>query len=38
MMLAEDCCAAGTDELHDQELTIINMIYRHVMSSGSNSR
>jgi hypothetical protein len=27
----EDCCAAGTDALHEQELAIINMIYCHVM-------
>ena len=29
----EDCCAAGTDALHDQELAIIHMIYCHVMQS-----
>ena len=28
-----DCCAAGSDELHDKELEIINMIYCTVMSS-----
>ena len=33
VILVEDCCAAGTDELHGQELAIINMIYCHVMSS-----
>ncbi|MEA1048481.1 isochorismatase family cysteine hydrolase [Lamprobacter modestohalophilus] len=33
VILVEDCCAAGTDELHQQELAIINMIYCHVMSS-----
>ena len=33
VVLVEDCCAAGTDELHEQELAIINMIYCHVMSS-----
>ena len=33
VVLIEDCCAAGTDELHRQELAIINMIYCHVMSS-----
>jgi len=33
VILVEDCCAAGTDELHEQELAIINMIYCHVMSS-----
>jgi nicotinamidase-related amidase len=32
VILIEDCCAAGTDELHDQELAILNMIYCHVMS------
>jgi len=26
-----DCCAAATDELHEQELSIINMIYCHVV-------
>jgi len=29
--VVEDCCAAATDELHDQELKIINMIYCHVV-------
>ena len=29
----EDCCAAGTDALHEQELAIIHMIYCHVMQS-----
>ena len=33
VILLEDCCAAGTDELHRHELEIINMIYCHVMSS-----
>ena len=33
VILVEDCCAAGTDELHRQELEIINMIYCHVLSS-----
>ena len=33
VIVVEDCCAAGTDELHRQELEIINMIYCHVMSS-----
>jgi nicotinamidase-related amidase len=32
VIVIEDCCAAGTDELHDQELAIINMIYCHVVS------
>jgi nicotinamidase-related amidase len=31
VILVEDCCAAGTDELHRQELAIVNMIYCHVM-------
>ncbi|MDX2485939.1 MAG: isochorismatase family cysteine hydrolase [Gammaproteobacteria bacterium] len=34
VILVEDCCAAGTDELHDKELEILNMIYCHVISSG----
>jgi len=33
VILVEDCCAAGTDELHYKELEILNMIYCHVMSS-----
>jgi hypothetical protein len=33
VVLVEDCCAAGTDELHRHELAIINMIYCHVVSS-----
>ncbi len=33
VVLVEDCCAAGTDELHQRELEIINMIYCHVLSS-----
>jgi nicotinamidase-related amidase len=33
VVVVEDCCAAGTDELHHQELEIINMIYCHVVSS-----
>jgi nicotinamidase-related amidase len=28
----DDACAAGSTELHDRELAIINMIYCHVMS------
>mgnify|MGYP002135275196 CR=1 FL=1 len=31
--VVEDCCAAGTDALHEQELAIINMIYCHVMQA-----
>ncbi len=33
VIVLEDCCAAGTDELHDKELEIINNIYCHVMRS-----
>lgn len=33
VIVIEDCCAAGTDELHYRELEIINMIYCHVLSS-----
>ena len=33
VVVVEDCCAAGSDALHYQELAIINMIYCHVMSS-----
>ncbi|MCG8686894.1 MAG: cysteine hydrolase [Desulfobacterales bacterium] len=33
VVVVEDCCAAGTDELHRHELEIINMIYCHVVSS-----
>lgn len=32
VIVAEDCCAAATEELHRNELTTINMIYCHVMS------
>ena len=32
VVIVEDCCAAGTDELHYKELEIINMIYGHVAS------
>jgi nicotinamidase-related amidase len=31
VVVIEDCCAAGTDELHRRELEIINMIYCHVL-------
>jgi nicotinamidase-related amidase len=34
VIVVEDCCAAGSDELHRKELEIINMIYCHVLSSG----
>ncbi|MET0071987.1 MAG: isochorismatase family cysteine hydrolase [Candidatus Thiodiazotropha sp.] len=33
VIVVEDCCAAGTDELHQRELEIINMIYCQVVSS-----
>ncbi|MFM1891655.1 MAG: hypothetical protein RLZ44_732 [Pseudomonadota bacterium] len=33
VVVVEDCCAAGSDELHLKELEIINMIYCHVLSS-----
>jgi nicotinamidase-related amidase len=33
VVVVDDCCAAGTDELHRRELEIINMIYCHVVSS-----
>ena len=34
VIVLDDCCAAGSMELHSKELEIINMIYCHVMSSG----
>jgi len=33
VVIVEDCCAAGSDDLHHKELEIMNMIYGHVMSS-----
>jgi biuret amidohydrolase len=33
VVVVEDCCAAGSEELHRKELEIINMIYCHVVSS-----
>ncbi len=33
VIVLEDCCAAGTEELHRKELEILNMIYCHVVSS-----
>jgi len=33
VIVVEDCCAAGTDQLHVRELEIINMIYCHVVSN-----
>ena len=32
VIVVEDCCAAATDELHQHELEIINMIYCHVVT------
>jgi len=32
VIVVEDGCAAGTDELHQKELETINMIYCHVLS------
>ena len=33
VLVLEDCCAAGTQALHDNELEILNMIYCHVLTS-----
>jgi biuret amidohydrolase len=33
VVVVEDCCAAGSDALHEQELDIINMIYCHVVTA-----
>ena len=33
VVVVEDCCAAATEELHVNELKIINMIYCHVVQS-----
>ena len=33
VVVVEDCCAAGSHDLHVKELEIINMIYCHVLSS-----
>jgi nicotinamidase-related amidase len=32
VVVLEDCCAAGSHELHERELEIINMIYCNVMT------
>ena len=32
VLVVHDACAAATDELHENELKIINMIYCHVVS------
>ncbi len=34
VLVVEDCCAAATEQLHRNELEIINMIYCQVVSSG----
>ena len=33
VVVVEDCCAAATDGLHEQELAILNRIYCHVVTS-----
>ena len=33
VVVVEDCCAAGSDALHEKELDIINMIYCHVVTA-----
>lgn len=33
VVVVEDCCAAGTNDLHHKELEIISMLYCHVLSS-----
>lgn len=33
VVVVDDCCAAGTDELHRWELTIINKIYCEIMDT-----
>lgn len=33
VVVVDDCCAAGSNELHEKELEIMNMIYCHVMRS-----
>ncbi len=38
VIVVEDCCAAATEQLHRNELEIINMIYCHVVSSGELSQ
>jgi len=32
VVVVDDCCAAGSDDCHEKELEIINMIYCHVLS------
>jgi len=31
VVIVDDCCAAATDALHTHELTVLNMIYGHVL-------
>jgi nicotinamidase-related amidase len=31
VLIVEDCCAAATQDLHDHELAVLNMIYGHVV-------
>lgn len=31
VLIVEDCCAAATMDLHDHELSVLNMIYAHVL-------
>jgi len=33
VIVVDDCCAAGTDALHQRELEIINMIYCNVVKT-----
>ena len=33
VVVVEDCCAAGSEELHNKELEIINRIYCHVVKA-----
>lgn len=33
VVVVEDCCAAGTNELHRKELEIINMIYCNIVTT-----
>jgi len=33
VVLVEDCCAAGTQALHEHELQVLNRIYCHVLTS-----
>ena len=38
VVVVDDCCAAATDELHHNELHIINMIYCHVVQAEDVAR